>query len=122
MILKKLRKGGKFIISTENLAAYHNIFALVLGNQPYTGPYISRIYPIGHRPNAEYYTSDMGENMYPHLNVMTTKALVQLLKAYKFKINKIIGVGFYPLPIFLANIVTKIDTNHSSYCVVVAEK
>lgn len=104
-----LKKKGKIIISTENLAAYHNIFALLLGNQPYTGPYLSKIYPIGHRPNAKFYKDKVPMN--PHLNVMTVKALRQLLKYYGFKVLNERGVYYYPS-----------DLLHSSYIVVLAQK
>lgn len=117
-----LKKGGKLIISTENLAAYHNIFALIIGNQPYTGPYLSRKYPIGHRPNAKYYQNNMNMTMYPHLNVMTFKALKQLFEAYGFKIRSEKGVGVYPLSAGIANVMSQIDRYHSSYIVIVGEK
>lgn len=117
-----LKKGAKLILSTENLAAWHNVLALVIGNQPYTGPYISRIYPVGHRPNAAYYKNNMNKTMYPHINVMTTKALSQLLLSYGFRIEKICPVGFYPIPLPFAKIASKVDKYHSSYCVVCAIK
>lgn len=117
-----LRKKGRIIISTDNLAAYHNIFALLVGNQPYTGPYLSKKYPIGHRPHAKYYQGGMNETMYPHLNVMTSRALEQLLKAYGFKSIKMLGAGFYPHPPAIARILAKLDKRHASHCIAIAEK
>ena len=115
-----LKPGGKIIISTENLAGYHNIFALLMGDQPYTGPYLSKAFPVGHKPCSKFY---QGKNIaYPHLNVMTTKALRQLLSRYGFKVKGISGIGFYPLPPFLASLLASFDKYHASYCVVVAEK
>ena len=115
-----LKPGGKIIISTENLAGYHNIFALLMGDQPYTGPYLSKVFSVGHRPCSKFY---QGKNIaYPHLNVMTTKALRQLLSRYGFKVKGISGIGFYPLLPFLANLLASFDKYHASYCVVVAEK
>src|SRR3989344_4566357 len=40
-IYRLLKSGGIFIISTENLSAWHNISALILGLQPSAGPFIS---------------------------------------------------------------------------------
>lgn len=114
-----LKRGGKIIISTDNLAGYHNIFALLIGNQPYTGPYLSRIFPIGHRPHAKYYKDS---RMDPHINVMTAKALNELLLAYGFKILNFSGVGFYPIFPLLARIFANIDKYHASYAVILAEK
>ncbi len=115
-----LKKNGLFILSTDNLAAYHNIFALFRGLQPYTGPFLSRKYPIGHRPNAIFY--ETLKDMYPHLNVMTTKSLVQLLEYNKFKIKAVTGAGFYPFPIPIARLLVKIDKYHASHCIVVGQK
>lgn len=114
-----LKKKGKIIISTENLAAWHNVFALVIGNQPYTGPYLSRIYPVGHHPNAKFYKDKI--LMAPHLNVMTFKALLQILEKYDFKVIVKSGVSYYPLPGFLSFLMSKMDWKHSSYMLVMAE-
>lgn len=115
-----LKPGGSLIVSTENLAAYINILALAIGNQPYTGPYLSRIYPIGHRPNAVFYKDTV--SMSPHLSVMTSKALRQILAAYSFKIKNFVPVAFYPLPMPISSLFSYIDKNHSSYVVVKAVK
>lgn len=117
-----LKPRGKIILSTENLAAYHNIFALILGNQPYTGPYLSRKYVIGHRPNAYFYESGMTKTMFPHLNVMTAKSLEQLLVKHGFRLIRSKGVGFYPLPPLLWTFFNTIDKYHSSYIVTLAQK
>lgn len=114
-VTRVLKPGGTVIITTDNLAGYHNIFALILGNQPYTGPFLSRIYPIGHRPFAKYYTNKSYSQMRPHLNVMTARALRQLLTYYGFEIVNQGGAGMYPLPPFIANIAALIDKNHASH-------
>lgn len=113
-----LKPEGKIIISTENLAAYHNIFALLIGNQPYTGPYLSRIHPIGHKPFGHYYGLPI--SMDPHVNVMTAKALRQLLRAYSFTIKHSSPVGFYPMPSPFSKVLANIDSVHASYTVVEA--
>ena len=117
-----LKKGGTIILSTENLASYHNIFALLLGNQPYSGPFLSRRYPIGHRPNADYWKSKVSSKMDPHLNVMTAKSLESLLSFYGFKTEKTLGVGFYPLPFPLFKLFSALDKYHASYVIVKAGK
>lgn len=114
-----LKPGGSLIVSTENLAGYQNIFALILGNQPYTGPYLSRIYPIGHRPHAKYYKDS---EMDPHINVMTAKALKQLMRFYNFRVVNELPVSFYPFPNPLSGIFAQLDPNHASYVVVKGER
>ena len=116
-----LKPNGKLIISTENLASCHNIMALLLGNQPYTGPYLSRIYPIGSRNNAKYYTGKNKGGGNPHINGMTIKALTKLLERNGFQIKAVAGIAFYPLPPVLGKLISKVDKYHSTYCVVSAE-
>lgn len=115
-----LKKNGSIILSTENLAGYQNIWALLLGNQPYTGPYLSRYFPVGHRPCAKYYKESIV--MDPHLSVMTAKSLQQLLKLYRFTIEEIVPVAFYPFPPPLSFFLSKIDRNHASYILIKARK
>lgn len=121
-VKRVLKPGGSVIISTDNLAAYHNIVALVLGYQPYTGPYISKVYPIGHRPNAKYYKDASYHQMNPHLNVMTAKALRQLLMAYGFDFKKLLGAGLYPIPHPVSELISSVDIYHSSHCIALALK
>lgn len=120
-VRRVLKPSGKVIISSENLAAYHNILALILGNQPYTGPYLSRIYSIGSHSNAKYYSLKDENYVNPHLNVMTIKALRKLLQKNGFKVISVRGIAFYPFPPFLSHFMSKIDKYHSSYGVVAAE-
>jgi ubiquinone/menaquinone biosynthesis C-methylase UbiE len=117
-----LKRGGRLIVSTENLAAWHNVVALIMGNQPYTGPYISRKLVIGHHPHDCYRKDVVRSEMNPHLNVMTSKALRQLLRGYGFRIEKMAGVAFYPWVMPIAKILSKIDAYHASYVVVSAKK
>lgn len=117
-----LRKKGKIIISTENLASYHNILALLGGNQPYTGPYLSRIYPMGHKSDAFYFSSGFGRMMFPHLNVMTGKSLEILVKKFGFTLIRSFGIGFYPFPKIISRLFSKIDKFHSTYYLILAEK
>jgi len=115
-VKRALKDRGKLIISTENLAGYHNIFTLLLGNQPYTGPYLSRRFSVSRGPSSEFYDKGISGYMNPY------KALILILKKYGFTILKNQGVGFYPLPFPFSKIMPSIDKYHSSYAVVLARK
>lgn len=117
-----LEPDGYLIVSTENLAAWHNLLALFLGNQPYTGPYLSRFFPAGHHPLNLYQKEKFRSQMPPHTNVMTTKALGRLLKDYGFKVEKVRGVGYYPFFGLLARICSWLDKNHAVYTTVRARQ
>jgi 2-polyprenyl-3-methyl-5-hydroxy-6-metoxy-1,4-benzoquinol methylase len=115
-----IKKRGILIISTENLAGWQNVFSLILGNQPYTGPYLSKKFSVVTRPSGKFYRHQLP--MDPHLNVMTLKALVRLLKMYGFSKIEFVGVGFLPLPYPLSWVMSHVDRNHASYFVVKAMK
>lgn len=121
-----LKSRGYIIITTENLASWHNLFALLLGNQPYSGPYLSKKFSIGHHPlgsNPEDpQTPAYRRQMPPHINVMTTRALIQLLQKYGFTVEKVVGIGYYPFPPIIAQILSKIDPFHSAVCLIKARK
>lgn len=117
-----LKRGGILIISTENLASLHNIFALICGDQPYTGPYLSKKYSIGSHPVDLFHKQRNRNNMPPHLNVMTFKSLLTLVKSFGFEISGFKGIGYYPFPPIISKILTTFDKVHSSYVVVKAVK
>lgn len=121
--LKRLLKpDGYLIVSTENLAGWHNLLALFLGNQPYTGPYLSRFFPAGHHPLNLYQKEKCRSQMPPHTNVMTAKALIKLLEDYGFKIERVRGAGYYPFFGLLARVFSQFDKNHAAYIIVRAYK
>lgn len=111
-VYRVLKKGGYAIISTENLASWHNIFALILGYMPFS------------LTNVTMKTADLGNPFAPHngesfyevdtwqhQRVFTTKGLTNLFELYKFKIEKVIGSGYYPL----GNYFAKYDKNHCAF-------
>lgn len=117
-----LAKGGSVIITTENLASWHNIAALLLGLQPFTGPYLSKKYTIGLHPLHDRLEDptvpEYRKAMPPHLNVMTTRSLMQLLQKHGFNVVSVKGIGYYPLPHFISNFFAKLDPYHSAVCLV----
>lgn len=120
-VKRVLKTGGYFIVTTENLASFHNIIVLLFGIQPYTGPYISRKVTLGHRPFGCFWKEEKRKNMPPHLNVMTTKTLKDLLEKNGFLLKNIKAVGLYPFSLAVSSILTKIFRNHSAYVVVSAQ-
>ncbi|HSX40822.1 MAG TPA: class I SAM-dependent methyltransferase [Candidatus Saccharimonadales bacterium] len=117
-VYRILKKGGIFVISTENLASWHNVFALLLGMQPSTGPWISRRFSIGFHPLYEEHIKEyevkpfLGE-MIGHTNVIAYNSFKQLFKKYKFKLLDERAVGYYPFPSSLADFFSRIDKWHA---------
>jgi len=116
-IYRVLKPYGYVIISTNNLASWHNLFALVLGYQPFPSD-ISRYTNIGKLIGL--FKGD-GKS-WSHLRIFTTYSLIDLLKFHKFNINKVVGVGYYPFPQSLAILLSKLDKIHSAYVTVKATK
>lgn len=113
-----LKQGGILIISTENLSAWHNIFALILGHQPSTGPFISSKFPIGFHPLSKEHAKD--HKLYPHLKamaghtrVMAYNSFKKLFLNYGFELICEKEVGYYPFPSVVANFFSWLDKWHS---------
>jgi len=116
-IYRVLRTEGYAIVCTENLASWHNIFALILGDQPYSGPYVSTKFVIGRHPLHSCVDSEAGASNadVKHNTVLAYKALRQVFQAYGFSIEKIIGSGYYPFPKAFAKAFCRLDPAHSHF-------
>lgn len=126
-IHRVLKPGGYSIISTENLASWHNIYALLLGMQPFSGPTPSSRKVIGYHPLMPDKKTMLKEHknsltMPPHIKIMTLKALVSLFKSYKFKIEEIKGTGYIPFRGLPSRFLANIDPNHSFFITIKCRK
>lgn len=119
-----LKPKGYVIISTDNLASWFNIFSLILGHQPTAGPTVSTRYLITLSPLWwEKGPGGVRDINFPmHHNVMTMKALKTLLVKYGFKVEKLSGSGYPPIPYPLAYLFTNFDQSHSMFTVIKARK
>jgi len=121
MFIKELyricKKGGYVLLSTENLASWHNIFALMLGLQPSTGPHLSDYYSVGFHPLFEKHHENTKNsdrhNAGKHINVITRDALHKLCIAYGFKIEDEKSSGFYPFSGHISSILANFDRRHA---------
>ena len=126
-IRRLLKPEGIFIVSTENLAAWHNIFALVLGMQPSTGPFISNKFTIGFYPLNKEHVKDQKiaphlADMNGHTRVMTYNSCKELYKRYNFKLLVEKTLGYYPFFGFFADIFSGIDKWHGLNIILKLEK
>ena len=119
-----LKPGGYMVVSTENLASWHNIFALVLGWQDFS----HHILKISHvtnplSPHFEKKTaswskednSSVDDSAYPHIKILTYKSLIKIFQAYNFIFEKGGGAGYYPLFGNFSRIISKFDPIHSHF-------
>ena len=123
-IKRVLKPKGYVVISTDNLASWMDIFFLLLGKQPRTGPTVSTKYLV--TTNLLWWEKGGGgvsDVEFPmHHNVMTTKTLEMLLKRYGFKVEEVLGCGYPPISYPFASLFTNLDLYHSMFMVIKARK
>jgi Methylase involved in ubiquinone/menaquinone biosynthesis len=112
-IYRILKPKGYCIVSTNNLAAWHNIFALLLGKQPFpsdvcSDPSIGKLYAL--------WEGDAGS--FSHLRIFTYYGLRELFKYYGFKVEKIVGIGHYIFP----KLFCLVDKKHAAYLTIKVRK
>lgn len=114
-----LRPGGVAVVSTENMASWHNIAALVVGFQPFSSSnYSNRRYPLGNPLGLH-----AGENAtivdgMLHRRIFTTRALRELLVAHGFAVIDVRGSGYHPLPPRLG----RLNPGHAHFITIAARK
>ena len=126
-IHRVLKKGGYAVIGTPNLASWHNIFALFLGIQPFSGPH-AKVADSEMKAVREVY-KERFEKIFEdkfdslrHLVIMTYKSLVRLFKDSGFILEKSQCFGYYPFPPFIAKLLQRIDKTHTHYVVIKVRK
>ena len=79
-IWRVLKPGGVLVLSTENLASWHNVFALLLGWQPFSLTNISE-HHIGIGNPLSLHRGEKGiPKPSQHLRIFTVRGLIELLK------------------------------------------
>lgn len=114
-IRRVLKPHGYVLLGTENLSSWYNIFPLFLGWQPFSTATYSKLRPIGNP--LSLHLDDPETRDFPtlgHVKLMSFQALVDLCQLHRFKIEKAQGLGFYPLPPFLAKILSQLDLRHAA--------
>lgn len=107
-----LKKDGQAIISTPNLCSWHNIFFMIFGMQ-LPGLHLCPI-QVG---NFLYGTETHG-----HIKLFSLRALKDIVRYYGFKIEKILGSGFYPFPRPISDLLSYFDRTHAVYLTIKMRK
>lgn len=120
--LRMLKPGGCIVIATENLSSWHNIFALVLGWQPFSLTNISeRTWQVGNPLGL--HVGEPAEAKYrQHIRVLSYRGLRDIVSTYGFDVEDIRGAGYFPLGGRLARYLARSDPRHAAFLVLKARK
>lgn len=119
-IYRILKRGGYAIIATDNLAGLHNMLSLVLGFQPFSACPSNEVH-IGN-PIDFYYRMETNRKYPAHLRIFTYRGLKELFEYHGFKVEKLIGVGYYPFPRTIAKLLSSVDPRHAVCLVIKVRK
>lgn len=97
-----LKDDGYMIISTENAASWHNIFALTLGWQMFSSTNVCPQNGIGNPLALNRGTINNCKFM-EHYRIFSLRGLIELLQFYEFDTVDILCSGYYPFPNSLSN-------------------
>jgi SAM-dependent methyltransferase len=113
-IHRVLRPDGYAVISTNNLASWHNIVSLVLGWQPppcHPSDEVITGNPANFVDGAEGALGQM------HLRVFTARALAEVASHHGLRLDVDRGAGYYPLSIAASRIAARRDPRHAAFLV-----
>lgn len=109
-----LKPSGYAVLSTNNLASWHNVAALVIGWQPLPC-HVSDEAVVGNPLAME--ETRYGERIHRHLRIFTGRALCALAAHHGLLLERALGSGYYPLGIRASRAMARLDPTHSVYLV-----
>jgi len=112
-VRRVLAPAGIACISTNNMASWHNALSLALGFQP-PPMHVSDEVIVGNPLNPQHRRphEDVGRT---HLRLFTGRALRELCAHHGLRTRVLKTAGYYPLPVRLARIATRIDPVHGAF-------
>lgn len=116
-VYRILKPGGYAVISTENLASWDNMLALILGYTPFSMEFDEGIVKLGNHLSPHNREIIKGLS-YPHVRIFTLKGLIEALELVGFRIEKVVGSG-HIIPIRLFE---ELDRRHCRFITIKARK
>lgn len=114
-IHRVLKPDGYAIVSTNNLASWHNIVSLSLGLQP-APSHVSDLVITGNPLNGMDGATQQVEGQ-NHLRVFTGRAMAELAGYHGLELDHDSTAGYYPLPPRIARVMTRLDRRHGAFLV-----
>lgn len=111
--------GGFAVVSTENLASWHNVAATALGWQPFSLTNVSAS-TMGLGNPAAIFRSKPHHlpDSWQHVRVFAYRGLTELTEAHGFTVDQVAGAGYFPLPARVG----QADPRHAVFITVAAHR
>jgi len=113
-IARVLRPGGYAVLSTNNLASWHNVASLAMGWQPMPN-HVSDEVIVGNPLNVD--DRAPGSSYPMHRRIFTNRALRELAEHHGLRNEVDVTAGYYPLGRRCARLATRIDGRHGAFLV-----
>lgn len=114
-IHRLLKPGGYILLSTNNLASWHNVVSLVLGMQP-PPMHVSSEVIVGNALDP-YRNTRFGSREDSHLRIFSYQALADLCRYHGFRVEVLRTAGYYPFPPAVARVLSAIDRRHGVFLI-----
>ena len=109
-----LAPGGYVVLSTNNVASWHNVVSLVLGWQP-PPMHVSDELITGNPAN--FGEGNPGAYGQMHLRLFTHRAMTALAGHHGLRLEERAASGYYPLSPRAAKLMARVDGRHAAYLV-----
>lgn len=117
-IFRILRPGGYAVVSTENLASWHNIASLLFGWQPFSLTNVSHASGGIGNPLAVHRGQAFEWKSWEHVRVFAYRGLSELFSTHGFEVEAVTGAGYFPLPARFG----RADPRHAAFITVKARR
>jgi SAM-dependent methyltransferase len=114
-IRRILKPSGYALLSTNNLASWHNVFSLLLGMQP-TPCHISDEVVLGNRLDPRRGETHP-EKGFTHLRIFSFQGLRELAEWHGFRVDTLVTAGYYPFPVRVADLLCRVDHRHGAFLI-----
>lgn len=114
-VRRLLKPGGYALLSTNNLASWHNVIALAFGMQP-PPMHVSSEVIVGNALDP-YRNTRFGSKEDSHLRIFSYQALADLCRHHGFRVDVLRTAGYYPFPPAVARALTAIDRRHGVFLI-----
>lgn len=113
-VARVLAPTGYTVTSTENLASWHNIVALMAGWQPFSLTNVTKHFAGLGNPLALHRGTEHEFKSWEHMRVFAYRGLLELHEAHGLAVERVLAAGYYPLPSRIA----RWDPRHAAFLTV----